>query len=58
VLFHHDPLHSDDFLDGLAREARERWVALGGREDSIELGAERAEYELPVREPDAVATAR
>ena len=51
MLFHHDPLHSDDFLDGLGREARERWVELGGAEGTIELGAERGEYELAARAP-------
>jgi phosphoribosyl 1,2-cyclic phosphodiesterase len=57
VLFHHDPLHSDDFLDGIEREARERWVGLGGAEGAIELGVERAEYELPARAPSASGAA-
>jgi phosphoribosyl 1,2-cyclic phosphodiesterase len=57
VLFHHDPLHSDDFLDGLGREARERWAGLGGAEGTIELGVERGEYELAARAPSqAVVT--
>jgi phosphoribosyl 1,2-cyclic phosphodiesterase len=49
VLFHHDPLHSDDQLDALGAEAREQWLALGGDPATLELGAERAEYELPAR---------
>lgn len=49
LLFHHDPMHSDAQLDQLGREARERWRALGGDPDRIELAMERAEYELPVR---------
>ena len=49
VLFHHDPMHSDTQLDRLGAEASERWEALGGAADGIELAIERAEYELPVR---------
>ena len=30
LLFHHDPLHSDEFLDRLGGEARARWAELGG----------------------------
>jgi phosphoribosyl 1,2-cyclic phosphodiesterase len=48
LLFHHDPLHSDDFLDGLDREARDRWRAMGGDPNLIEVAAERAELDLPV----------
>ena len=57
VLFHHDPMHSDDFLDGLEREAQRGWAQMGGAEGAVELGAERAEYELPVRAPSPAATA-
>ena len=46
VLFHHDPLHSDEFLDGHAEEARRRWVELGGDPGAVEVGAERAAYDL------------
>jgi phosphoribosyl 1,2-cyclic phosphodiesterase len=46
-MFHHDPLHSDDFLDGLYREARERWAAGGGEPSGLEIAAERGEFELP-----------
>lgn len=48
LLFHHDPMHSDAQLDELARVARERWQAVGGDPDRIELAMERAEYELPI----------
>jgi phosphoribosyl 1,2-cyclic phosphodiesterase len=48
LLFHHDPLHSDDFLDDLYREARERWAEAGGDPTVLEMAAERAEFELPV----------
>src|SRR6476659_8920935 len=57
VLFHHDPMHSDDQLDELGREARDRWIGFGGDPARIELGAERAEYELPARAAKAAATA-
>ena len=49
LLFHHDPLHSDDFLDDLYREARDRWGALGGEPEGIVMAAERAEIDLPVQ---------
>jgi ribonuclease BN (tRNA processing enzyme) len=46
LLFHHDPLHSDDFLDALSGEATARWQELGGRPDQVELATERREFEL------------
>jgi phosphoribosyl 1,2-cyclic phosphodiesterase len=46
LLFHHDPLHSDDQLDALFGTALERWEELGGEPDAIELAAERREIEL------------
>jgi phosphoribosyl 1,2-cyclic phosphodiesterase len=46
VLFHHDPLHSDDFLDALSGRAAARWHELGGRPDRVELATERREIEL------------
>jgi hypothetical protein len=33
-----------------------RWGAAGGDPAAIELGVERAEYELPARAPSPVAT--
>ncbi|MGH2922853.1 MAG: MBL fold metallo-hydrolase [Solirubrobacterales bacterium] len=51
LLFHHDPLHSDEFLDRFAIAASERWVELGGTPDTISLAAERQELALaPGRE--------
>jgi phosphoribosyl 1,2-cyclic phosphodiesterase len=47
VLFHHDPLHSDDFLDAFAAEAAERWEVCGRRADALELATERRELVLP-----------
>jgi phosphoribosyl 1,2-cyclic phosphodiesterase len=47
LLFHHDPLHTDDFLDTFFGSAIGRWEALGGSADQIELAAERRELEVP-----------
>ena len=41
MLFHHDPLHSDDFLDAFFGTAAERWEELGGEPGCIEMAAER-----------------
>jgi phosphoribosyl 1,2-cyclic phosphodiesterase len=57
VLFHHDPGHSDEFLDRFGAEAKQRWAELGRDPATIELGAERAEYELPARVAGTVAAA-
>jgi phosphoribosyl 1,2-cyclic phosphodiesterase len=46
LLFHHDPLHSDEFLDDLGAEVAHRWQALGGDEGSVELATERREIVL------------
>ena len=51
VLFHHDPLHSDDFLDGLRGAAAERWERLGGRAAQIELAMERCEVDVEAAAP-------
>src|SRR5918992_3185419 len=55
LLFHHDPLHSDEFLDQLDREARDRWLAIGGEPGSVEIAAERGEYDVPVMEAATAA---
>ena len=46
LLFHHDPLHSDDFLDRLGVEICERWRDLGGDAGSVRLATERLELDL------------
>jgi phosphoribosyl 1,2-cyclic phosphodiesterase len=51
VLFHHDPLHSDDFLDAFAGRAASRWQELGGSPDRVELATERREIEVAARAP-------
>jgi phosphoribosyl 1,2-cyclic phosphodiesterase len=44
--FHHDPLHSDDQLDALAAEARDRWEAAGGTRESLQFATESTEVDL------------
>jgi phosphoribosyl 1,2-cyclic phosphodiesterase len=46
MLFHHDPLHTDDFLDSLHGAAIDRWTELGGDAARLELATERRELEL------------
>ena len=43
LLFHHDPLHTDGFLDDLHAAAREKWAELGGDPAQIEIAREREE---------------
>jgi phosphoribosyl 1,2-cyclic phosphodiesterase len=40
LLFHHDPLHDDAFLDGMRDEAVARWEAAGGAVGALALAAE------------------
>jgi phosphoribosyl 1,2-cyclic phosphodiesterase len=46
LLFHHDPLHSDDFLDAAHGKAIECWQGLGGDPAKIEMAAERREVDV------------
>ncbi|HWC87325.1 MAG TPA: MBL fold metallo-hydrolase [Solirubrobacteraceae bacterium] len=46
LLFHHDPLHSDGFLDALGRDIEVRWQELGGSGGQVELASERKEIVL------------
>ena len=46
LCFHHDPLHSDDFLDGFGETARERWAELGGAEGTVEMAAEAQQLQI------------
>lgn len=46
LLFHHDPLHTDDFLDGVATAAQERWRELGGNGAGATLATEGLELEV------------
>jgi phosphoribosyl 1,2-cyclic phosphodiesterase len=54
MLFHHDPWHTDDFLDGLCDQVSVRWEELGGRSAQVELATERREVEIaPAAVPSA-----
>jgi phosphoribosyl 1,2-cyclic phosphodiesterase len=46
LLFHHDPLHSDDDLDNLAGDVATRWDELGGAREQVELATERRELTI------------
>jgi phosphoribosyl 1,2-cyclic phosphodiesterase len=49
LLFHHDPLHSDEFLDEFCAAARRGWEALGGDAAQIEMGMEGSQLEIGPR---------
>ena len=55
LLFHHDPLHSDDFLDSFSGEVVARWQDMGGEPARVELAAERRELTIMGRRPAASA---
>jgi ribonuclease BN (tRNA processing enzyme) len=46
LLFHHDPLHSDDFLDSFFGTAIQRWEEMGGDPAAIEMATERREIQV------------
>ena len=46
VLFHHDPLHSDDALDRMHDRALDQWSRDGGDPTQLELAYERREITL------------
>jgi len=55
LLFHHDPLHSDDRLDAFYGTAVSRWTDLGHRAAQIEMAVERRVLETPsLKELDSV----
>ena len=51
LLFHHDPLHTDEMLDALDERARARWRELGHPSDTIELAREGGELEVSSSAP-------
>jgi phosphoribosyl 1,2-cyclic phosphodiesterase len=55
LLFHHDPLHSDDFLDAICGQVVGRWEELGGHAEDIELATERRELVMTEPAPHAAA---
>ncbi len=46
LMFHHDPLHSDAFLDRLHSDAGAAWAQLGGDPNQIEFASESLELVL------------
>src|SRR5688572_7783274 len=46
MMFHHDPLHSDDFLDELRATAKTEWAGLGGDPTELECAAEGSELDV------------
>ncbi|MBS1886344.1 MAG: MBL fold metallo-hydrolase [Actinobacteria bacterium] len=54
LLFHHDPLHTDEWLDAHAERAAAAWEALGGAPGAVDLAREGARVELAA---DAAADA-
>ena len=58
LLFHHDPLHTDSFLDDLHRSARRCWEDLGGNPEQVGIAAERAELTVEGQPSAAPAQAR
>ena len=60
LLFHHDPLHNDEYLDGLGAEAAKRFAEGGGSADAISMAREGAEHQIdasPGTGPTAGTTA-
>ncbi|MBM3666704.1 MAG: MBL fold metallo-hydrolase [Actinobacteria bacterium] len=51
MLFHHDPLHTDDFLDTFLDTANGRWRALGGEPGQLTMASERLELEVSAPAP-------
>jgi phosphoribosyl 1,2-cyclic phosphodiesterase len=47
LLFHHDPLHSDEFLDDFHATARRRWEELGGDPKWLRMGIEGTDVAVP-----------
>ena len=46
MLFHHDPLHTDDYLDRFFEHAQERFGESGGKAGDLEIGIEGASQEI------------
>ena len=40
LLFHHDPSHTDDGLDAMLEDARERWAELGEDPSRLSMASE------------------
>ena len=47
LLFHHDPLHSDDQLDRMLIHAADMWEQMGGNPAALSMACERQEVAMP-----------
>jgi phosphoribosyl 1,2-cyclic phosphodiesterase len=56
LLFHHDPLHADAFVDDLHADARRRWAELGGDPTEVEIGIEGEALEIGAAVPVTART--
>jgi len=56
LLFHHDPLHSDDDLDALRGIALAAWEEMGGAPGAVEMAVERRDYASPIERSMNVAS--
>jgi phosphoribosyl 1,2-cyclic phosphodiesterase len=54
LMFHHDPLHSDQFLDDMYAGAVERWTGMGGSAEHLEMAVEGDEVQFGLAAPAAV----
>jgi phosphoribosyl 1,2-cyclic phosphodiesterase len=52
MLFHHDPMHSDDYLDAFFGTACQYWEGMGGQTSQLEMGVERREIEVGAHLPE------
>jgi phosphoribosyl 1,2-cyclic phosphodiesterase len=56
LLFHHDPLHSDDWLDAHGARAAAEWKAAGGTPGAVELAREGARVAVEAAVDPVAAT--
>ena len=54
LLFHHDPLHSDEFLDTFGGEIVTHWKHLGGLPEQVEMATECREIMIADRAAQAI----
>lgn len=56
LLFHHDPMHTDEFLDEMEQRAQTRWGEMGHAGESVTIAREGGELEVGGGGPDVQAT--
>jgi phosphoribosyl 1,2-cyclic phosphodiesterase len=55
LLFHHDPMHTDDWLDAHGERAARQWEAEGGAPGGVGLAMEGASHEVAAGDADVGA---